>query len=519
MGTAPETTPDAELGHVTRMARGSALLVASGVIGYAGTFALAVLVARTFGKEAFGLWVIAYSISVLLSIVGQLGADWMVMRQGSFYQGTGDEERLRRTIHVALRIAAAGLSIFAIGLYVTASTVAVNIFHSPALAPLLRLTAVIVPIVGIRQVLVYSTQAFKEMKAAALIRNILQPAMALVAVSVSILVFDNLLLAYAAMIVSEALLLCIAVVVLQRRIRLLGPVAPIEVGKLVRFAIPAWASRLLGQGRAQLMPLLLGSLAAVATSAVYTASNRIAGALTSIVNALNQVYTAIGSDLYLQGRREEFATTYRSATKWIFALGAPLLVLILAFPGDLLSIFGNSFRDGEVALVIMAVGLFFYFATGPVTVTLIIIGRSTLALVDYIAVIALEVGLAIWLIPRYGLIGGATAKAVGVAANNLVPLVQVWMSEHIWPFRVDFWKPAFAAVLAGIVARILVSMAPIGPGVAAAALGGLLIGAVYVPVILLLGLSEEDRAALAALRLRRSGREPAAAPTDELPSL
>jgi hypothetical protein len=44
-------------------------------------------------------------------------------------------------------------------------------------------------------------------------------------------VFDDLLLAYAAMIVSESLLLCITVVVLQRRIRPLGPVAPIE-GKL-----------------------------------------------------------------------------------------------------------------------------------------------------------------------------------------------------------------------------------------------------------------------------------------------
>lgn len=512
MATEPKSTPETDLPHVARMARGSALLVSSGVIGYAGTFALAVLVARTFGKDAFGLWVIAYSIGVLLSIVGQLGADWMVMRQGSFYQGTGDEERLRRTIHVALMIAGAGLSIFSIGLFVMSSTVADTIFHAPSLAPLLRLTAVITPIVGIRQVLVYSTQAFKEMKDAALVRNILQPAMALVAVGISIVLFDDLRLAYAAMIVSEALLLCITVVVLQRRIRLIGPVAPIEVGKLLRFAVPAWASRLLGQGRAQFMPLLLGSLAAVATSAVYTASNRIAGALTSIVNALNQVYTAIGSDLYLQGRREEFAMTYRSATKWIFTLGAPLLVLMLAFPADLLSIFGSSFRDGEIALVILAVGLLFNFATGPVTVTLIIIGRSTLALVDYIAVIVLEVGLAFWLIPRYGLIGGAIAKAVGVAANNLVPLLQVWMTERILPFRKDFWKPAFAAVVAAVVARLIVSVAPVGPGVAAAAMGGLIIGAVYVPLILLLGLSEEDRAALTSLRLRRSGQPAASSP-------
>jgi O-antigen/teichoic acid export membrane protein len=499
------------------MARGSALLVSSGVIGYAGAFALAVLIARAFGKEAFGLWVVAYSLGQLLSVVGQLGADWLVMRQGSFYQGTGDEERFRRTIHVALLMSSVGLSILAVGLFLMASTIADNVMHAPALAPLLRLTAVMTPIVGIRQVLVYTTQAFKEMKDAALVRNILQPAMALAFVGISVVLFDQLLSAYAAEVLAEIVLLLITVGLLQRRIRLIGPVAPIETGKLLRAALPAWATRLAAQGRAQYMPLLLGSLSAVATTAVYTASNRIAGALISVVNSLNQVYTAIGSDLFLQGRREEFAATYRSATKWTFMLGAPLLVLLLAFPGDLLSIFGPGFREGEGALVILTVGLFFFFSTGPVTVTLIMIGRSTLALVDYLAVIVLEVGLAVWLIPRYGLIGGAIAKSVGTAANNLVPLWQVWTTEHVLPFRVDFWKPGFAAVLAAVVARLVVSVAPVGPGFAAAAMGGVVIAAVYVPTILLLGLSEEDRAAVAALRVRRSGRDPVAGPAAEWP--
>ena len=191
-------------------------------------------------------------------------------------------------------------------------------------------------------------------------------------------------------------------------------------------------------------------------------------------------------------------------------LGAPLLALMLAFPGELLSIFGRGFREGEPALVILAVGLLFNFGTGPVTVTLIIIGRPTLALVDYVAVIALEIGLALWLIPRFGLIGGATAKAVGTAANNVIPLLQVWAREHMLPFRADLWKPALSAALAAVVARIVVSAAPVGVGVAAAAMACIVITAVYVPAILLLGLNDEDRAAVAALSLRRSKRDPAA---------
>jgi O-antigen/teichoic acid export membrane protein len=495
------------LHHVGQMAKGSALLVSTGVVSFVGAFALAVLVARTFGKVPFGLWAISFSLAQLLSIVGQLGADWIVMRQGSYFEGVGDEARLRRTIHVALMLAGAGLLALGLSLFVVADRVADAVFHEPALAPLLRITAVMTPIVGIRQVLVYSTQAFKEMKDAALIRNLLQPAFRLVFVGVAVVVFDDLTVAYGSLLLAEIALAAISLVVLQRRIPLTGPVAPVEAGKLVRFAIPAWASRLAGQSRAQLMPILLGSLAAVATSAVYTASNRIAGALTSVVNSLNQVYTAIGSDLYLRERREEFATVYRSATKWTFTLGAPLLVLMLAFPGELLSLFGGSFREGETALMIIAIGMLFNFGTGPVTVTLIIVGRSTLALIDYAVVIAVELVLAFWLIPRYGLLGGAIAKAVGTATNNVVPLLQVWWKEHVLPFRIDFWKPAVAALVAAAVARVVVSALPLGEGVAAAATAGVVIGAVYVSLILLLGLNEEDRAAISALRLRRAGGE------------
>jgi hypothetical protein len=83
----------------------------------------------------------------------------------------------------------------------------------------------------------------------------------------------------------------------------------------------------------------------------------------------------------------------------------------------------------------------FLLGTGPVTVTLVLIGRSRLALLDYGIVIALEFGLALWLIPRYGLIGGAAARAIGTATNNILPLVQIWKSEATCRFARTSGKP------------------------------------------------------------------------------
>ena len=499
--------------HAGRMARGSALLVSSGVVSFAGSFVLAVVVARTYGKLAFGLWAIAFSLGQLLSIVGQLGADWIVMRQGSYHHGVGDVPRLRATIRVALTLAGAGLAVLGVGLFVLAGPVAREVFHDEDLVPLLRLTAVMAPVVGMRQVLVYATQAFKEMRDAALIRNVLQPVIRLAAVGAVVLVDGSLVAAYAGLLVAEIVLLVVSLGVLWRRVPLAGEVAPVEPWALIRFALPAWGSRLAGQSRGQIMPVLLGSIASVSETAVYAAANRIAGALTSVVNSLNQVYTSIGSDLYLRGEREEFATLYRSATRWTFTLGAPLVVLMLVFPEELLSVFGPGFVEGAPALRILAIGMIFHFGTGPVTVTLIVTGRSATALIDYLAVIAVEITLAVLLIPAHGVVGAAFAKAVGTASNNVVPLVQIWSRERMLPFSRDAWKPVVAACAAALAAVAVVALTS-AQGAVAAIVAAAVVAPVFVGTVWALGLSEEDREALRALRLRGVDRA-AVLPADQ----
>ena len=511
MGNQVQDAPAEGTGHsqIRLMARGSAILVSTGVVSYAGTFLLGVVLARNLGVLAFGIWTIAYSVARLMSIVGLLGADWIVLRQGSHYEGIGDIPRLRRTIHVALMLAGTGLAALSLIVLVGADTIAVKIFHQPGLAPVLRLTAILAPIVGLRQTLIYGTQAFKRMGDAALVRNVLSPMMSLVFVGPVVIVTGNVELAFTALIVSETILMLISFGLLRRKMPLLGPTEPVPTRQFIGVALPAWFTRLAGQSRANTLNIALGSLGSVSASGLFTAGNKIAGLLFSIVTTMNQVYTAIASDAYLQGKKQEWAALYRSVTKWTIMLAAPLFVFMLAFPKQIISIYGSQFAAAWISLVVVALGMLFQFGTGPVTVTLILIGRPKLALLDYGIVITIEVVLAIWLIPKYGLVGGAISKAVGTATNNILPLIQVWLTEKTWPFRWDFLKPAAAAAIAAIVAKIAVAAAPVGHGFTAAIAGGLVIGVVYLLVMLALGLSADDRAALQAFRLRKgkAGKE------------
>jgi O-antigen/teichoic acid export membrane protein len=506
----PEADPASEpedvdaLVHIRRFARGSMVLLSSGVVSYVGAFALTVLLARVIGTEAFGAWAIGFATAQLLSTVGLIGADWIVLRQGSYYESIGDAARFRRTIHVALGLSGAGLVLLGGSVFVAAEPLATRVFHTPAIAPILRLTGLVTPIMGIRQVLIFGTQAFKEMRDAAVNRNLLQPIIRILFVAIALAFGRSALSAYVALVLAEIVLAAAAAWVLNRRISLLGRTEGVNGRGLVGFAVPAWLTRLAGQGRAQLFPVLLGSLASIASSGVFVVTTRISLAPTAVVNAMNQVYTPIGSDLYLHDRRAELAELYKSTTKWMFTLAFPLVALMAAFPAPLLSLFGPGFRGGDAALVVMAFGVLFQFGTGPVTVTLILIGRPRLALLDYVFVVVLEIGLAVWLIPTHGLLGAAIAKAVGTALNNVVPLIQVWSITGSHPFRLDFWKPVVAGAVAVGAAKLVSEITGFGGGIRTVLLAGVIVGVVYLALIVLFGLEEQDRAIVQGIFRRRS---------------
>ncbi|MDQ3533874.1 MAG: polysaccharide biosynthesis C-terminal domain-containing protein [Actinomycetota bacterium] len=480
--------------HVQKLARQSMVLLSTGAFSYVGSFALQLILARALGVEGFGAWIVAFSFVETLAIVGLLGGDWIILRHGSYYHGVGDVPRLRATIRFALLVGGTTLVVLATALALLASMVAVRVFHAEPVIPLLRLAAATGAVTGLRQILVYGTQAFKSVRDAALIRGILQPLARLLLIGLALLLFRSTSSALVGLLAAEIILLVAAGALLHRRVPLIGHTEPIDRAALMKFGLSVMGTRLTEAIRGQLFPVLLASLVALSASGLYAAARRITAAPGLIVNAMNQVYNPIASDLFLQGKREEFEFLTKSMAKWTFSLILPLFGLAVVFPREILSVFGPSFRDAGSALIIMAVGMLFLFGTGPVTGILILSGRPRLSLIDYLSAMSIEVVLALLLIPRYGLIGAAIASTSGRLVNNALPLFQVWVTLRFHPYRPDYWKPIVAALAAVVTAKLIVTSVGLGSGIVAAVAATVLVCAGYAGLMLLLGFSLEDRA-------------------------
>jgi O-antigen/teichoic acid export membrane protein len=496
------------LRNTRRLVRQTGLLISSGVVSYGGQLLLYVVLARVLGSSGFGAWALAFALARTIGPLGILGADWIVLRQASFYQGKGDEPRFRSTLYLGFALSTVALMLVGGGLVATSNLIAREVFEDPSIAPLLRLTGITAPLMGIQQIMLAGTQAFKSMREVALLRNLLRPLARVIFVSGAVILISTEFSAYVGLTIAEAVIAVASVYALNRRIPILGPTKPVDHRGLIKFALPAWGTRALTTSHRDIYSILVGSLAALASTGVFVASQQVAGVSTTIIFAMNQVYGPMGSDLYLQGRATELKSLFQSIAKWSFVLGFPLFCFQIGFPKEILSFFGKNFVDQSFILVFLSLGNLLSFGTGPSATTLLIAGRARMTFINNVSTIGGEVVLAIWLIPAYGLLGAGIARVIGVALNNLIRMIQVRVLLGYWPYRTDYWKPLVAGFVSLGLAKLVIPVTGLGLRPAAAVAAALVIGVSYVGLVLILRLTDEDKMAIHALtgRLRRKGQ-------------
>jgi O-antigen/teichoic acid export membrane protein len=110
------------------------------------------------------------------------------------------------------------------------------------------------------------------------------------------------------------------------------------------------------------------------------------------------------------------------------ALGGALVTatILVAFGAQLLGLFGAGFEAAYLPLLILLMGELVSAATGPVGFFLTMTGRQLTATRIEAVTSLIAVALALILIPRDGILGGAIAVAAGSALRSAAMFVAVW---------------------------------------------------------------------------------------------
>lgn len=143
------------------------------------------------------------------------------------------------------------------------------------------------------------------------------------------------------------------------------------------------------------------------------------------MTAINFVSAPRFASLYSQGKMEELKKYARNTTWFLMLAATPIFIVVMAFPGAIMSVFGKDFIGGFWLLRILAIGQYINVITGSTTYLLIMSGHEK----DMLAIRTINaigaVVLAFILNPLFGAIGSAIASSIAVAASNFMELSRV----------------------------------------------------------------------------------------------
>ncbi|OSZ72542.1 hypothetical protein CAP39_04230 [Sphingomonas sp. IBVSS1] len=109
------------------------------------------------------------------------------------------------------------------------------------------------------------------------------------------------------------------------------------------------------------------------------------------------------------GDKARIASLLRKTILGSLAATAPIFAVVLIWPEFIMGLFGPQFVVGSTALQIVAVGNLVALSGGPVGSLLIMSGHERWSVLFALAAIVLLVALSAWLVPLYGVTGGAIA--------------------------------------------------------------------------------------------------------------
>lgn len=169
---------------------------------------------------------------------------------------------------------------------------------------------------------------------------------------------------------------------------------------------------------------------------IYSIAAKISSIVGLGITALNAIAAPKFAEYWIKGDKKGLLKLARQSTAILFWTTLPILFFIFIFTNHILGFFGNEFKKGVFALIILIVGQFINVISGSTGYILDMTGFQDFAQWIIIISFALNVILNILLIPKYGINGAAIASALTIIFWNIIMSFKIKKILDGWIFYV-----------------------------------------------------------------------------------
>ena len=251
---------------------------------------------------------------------------------------------------------------------------------------------------------------------------------------------EGLFIAYAAAMGSAAL---VALYYYQRRFHASGFLRVRRAGliRLVHMSAPVWLADAVEVGQRRVDLLILGQIANPAIVGLYYAGQQVATLVSRMRGSFEPILTPVMAKLSAAHDRDIAARQLDQVRFWLFCAQLAVLLGLSLFATSIMTMIGSSFASGAVVMILLLVAELFWGVLGIAELPLLFRKARTNLLIGLLA-IAVEIIVALLLIPHYGGIGAAIALCSAFLVAGLIKTaLAAQLLDHsphparmLWPF-------------------------------------------------------------------------------------
>lgn len=430
-----------------------------------------VFVARLFGVEVLGLFLLSWTVVDVSAKLGLVGLDRGLLR---FLprQDAGAEPAIRaRLVQTAVGIALAASLASAIALFLLAPLVARVVLNQAEAGPPLQILAWGIVPLALSSVLLAITRAERRMEFEAWTRSVIEPALLLgLALPVAALGWQRYGL-YVAQLLALAGGLCASILFVHRlRLVAFGPMLgrlldrrfwrhDTFTSRLASFSLPIGCYDLLAMSVVSIDFLVLARFVGPRELGIYGAAVQVGTLIKKARQAFEPALIPVLSQELQRNDRAGARESLDRVSRWVAAIDLGFLLVVAVFGGDILRLFGSGFATGALPLVLIALAWAVNGIWG-IAENVVLLERPRWNLWNWVAGAPLAVGLNLLLIPRYGAVGAAASLVVVMSTMCAVRLWQARRLVGWWPFHTNLLVTGAVGFALGLVTWTLKAGGP-----------------------------------------------------------
>jgi len=404
-------------------------------------FLLTLLIARYFGAEGLGEYMLAVVVLRIFTLIAKLGMDTASIR---FIASFAKQKKWKSLLYFRKKVVSTLLvtSIISSSLmYFLANAIANLLNINPEYIRLFSFF--ILPMVFF--ILHYqSLRGLKKIAAFSFFYRMSQAMFTIIAIIILLQYSNDSIVPFYAYATNLIIVSILAFVVFRSALKvkieenveeeieekslknILAVAMPLMFAQSVQF-IMAWTDK-----------LMIGNMMTAEDVGVYGVAFRLSMFASISLMAINSIASPKFAEMYGDNNIEGLKKVAQQSTKMIFWSTLPLVILFFMFPELLLGFFGEQFKIGVYAFLLLSFGKLISSFSGSVGNLLQMTGKQLIYMNVLLVGAIINVLLNYFLIPIYGINGAAIASMTSIIIWNLTMVYYVKKELGFLTFYIPF---------------------------------------------------------------------------------